>query len=163
MKYLYTVSGFYVHQPSPGEYNEGHLSGEAVIYDVFNEITEPPGSVYDEWYVHSYNFNAAGYAFEGKNGKIKRFETSNSLIIDYPSWTGESEQIYITNTGPNAIPPESMSFNDQGGQSFFDLEDGSSMKITTIKFEKRRIANPCPPRCFLSWICEWLCQLFGKR
>lgn len=163
MKYLYEISGFYVHQPSPGEYNEGQLAGEAVIYDYFNEITDPVNP-YDEWFVHSYSINAAGYSLSGINGKIERYINSNSLRIDNPSWQGESEDIYIVHTGPNAIPVESMSFNSHVPEpGFFDLEDGTSMKITTIRFEKRRIVDTCPPRCFLSFLCEWLCRLFGKK
>lgn len=160
MKYLYDISGGYAHEPSEGVFNEGQFSGSAVIYDEFNEITESAHE-YDEWFIYSYEFNAGGYEFSGKNGKIKRFISSNSLVIDNPEWGGESEAIFIVTTGPGAIPLERFSFSVPNSNNI-ELDDGTIIHFHGITFENRQLVNPCPPIFLFSKIWDWLRRLFGK-
>jgi len=158
-KYIYEVSGSYTHEPSPGVYNEGSLTGSAVILDTYNEITDPANDVndYDEWDVFEYEYNAGTYHFSGKNGLIKRYTNTNSLLMDSPTWA-ESEQIYIVNTGPGAVPPETMHFGEPV-PAHIDLDDGTKLYFHGVSFKNRKIIDTCPPGC---WFCGWICRLFGK-
>ncbi|MCK4824417.1 hypothetical protein KA005_52175 [bacterium] len=160
MKYKYTIEGVFSHESTTGEFTEGQVSGSAILYDTYNEITDPVNP-YDEWDIFSYQFMTGTYVFEGVNGVIKRFINSNTLYLNGPesqSW-GESEDIYITHTGPGAIPPEKMSYS-KPDPSKFEMSDGTFIHIDGLVFSNREIVRePCTLRmliiCLFSFIRNW--------
>lgn len=145
MKYKYTIEGAFSHESSAGSFTEGQISGSAVLYDTYNELTET-NNEYDEWDIFSYQFMTGDYVFKGVNGVIQRFISSNSLYLNGPesqSW-GESENIYISYTGPGAVPPEKISFS-MPVPNKFEMSDGTFIHINGLVFSNRVIVGDHVP------------------
>lgn len=140
--YSYDIEGKYTDEFG---FTLGTISGSSIVSDTYPETTSPD-PIYDQWDVLSFEFTAGSYHFVGINGVIERYETSNGLSFENTGslFWGESENIYIGNTGPGFMPPELMSF---GAGILLDIpmDDGTTLFLGKLSFNNGTMINVPEP------------------